>query len=151
VLAQITAYYGPDSAEVAAYKRDSVRMLALKQGISLSRARPFLLPAPNMKEIKFFHRYWRDIDLGDPANKVMVKPGATLIEGALAALKSGLITAYDPTPGTPENPTGDAFTTPLTYNQIMAQLADTAIIDQFDKDGNKTGSIQRQIPLPPIK
>jgi len=81
----------------------------------------------------------------------MVQPGATLIEATLAALKNGVITAYDPTPGTPENPTGDAFTTPISYAQVMSQLSDSATVDQFDKDGNKTGSIQKANNFTPDK
>ncbi|MBW4889109.1 gliding motility protein GldN [Mucilaginibacter sp. HMF5004] len=151
VVAQITAYYGPDSTELAAFKRDSIKSISLKQSINLSKARPFPLPASNIKEVKFYHRYWRDIDLNDPQNKIMIQPGATLIEATLAALKNGVITAYDPTPGTPTNPNGDSFSTPLTYQQIMSQLADTVLVDQFDKDGNKTGSIQKANNFTPDK
>ena len=142
-LAQIRAYYGPDSAELAAFKRDSVKTVALKAGLSLTKARPFPLPASNPKDIKFYHRYWRDIDLTNPQNKVLKQPKATLIEAALAAVKKGAVTAYDPTPGTPENPAGDAFCLPISYQQIMTKLTDTAIVDQFDADGNKIGSIQK--------
>jgi gliding motility associated protien GldN len=150
-VAQITAYYGPDSAELASFKKDSIKSIALKQGINLSKARPFPLPSSNLREIKFYHRYWRDIDLSDPQNKVMVQPGATLIEATLAALKDGLITAYDPTPGTPTNPNGDSFATPISYRQIMSQLSDTVLVDQFDKDGNKIGSIQKANNFTPDK
>lgn len=151
VLAQIVAYYGPDSAELQVYKKDSIRNVALNQPISLLKARPFPLPASNLGEIKFYHRYWRDIDLNDPQNKIFTQPGATLIEAILTALKDSLITAYDPTPGMPQNPTGDAFITRISYQQIMSQLADTSIIDQFDKDGNKIGSIQRANNFTPDK
>ncbi len=151
VCAQIRAYYGPDSAELAAFKKDSARVVALRAGISLEKARPYPLPEPNVKEIKFYHRYWRDIDLSNPQNKVMAQPGATLIEATLAALKKGVITAYDPTPGTPENPTGDAFTLPINYALVMSQLSDSATVDQFDKDGNKIGSIQKANNFTPDK
>lgn len=150
-VAQITAYYGPDSSELAVFKKDSLKSILLKQKLSLTKARPFPLPQSNTKEVKFYHRYWRDIDMNDPHNKVMAKPGASLIEATLAALKAGSITAYDPTPGTPTNPTGDSFSTPITYDQVMTQLSEVVLVDQFDKDGNKIGSVEKANNFSPDK
>lgn len=124
---------------------------SIKKSEYLVNARPYPLPDPNPKEIKFYHRYWRDIDLADAQNKILAKPGATLIEAIVKGIKDGKITAYDPMGGTPDSPAGDAFISTMTYNQLMAHLSDTATVDQFDKDGNKTGSIQKPNPFTPDK
>ena len=99
-IAQPKKQYRPISL-----KADSLK----KVNNAILEARPFPLPEPNLKEIKFYHRYWRDIDLRDKRNQVFIRPGATLIEALVKGLKDGKITAYDPMGGTPENPAGDAF------------------------------------------
>jgi gliding motility associated protien GldN len=152
VSAQNKNIFDPDSTLLAkpptkyALQADSI-----KKSESLLNARPYPLPDPNPKEIKFYHRYWRDIDLADTKNKILAKPGATLIEAIIKGIKDGKITAYDPMGGTPESPAGDAFISIMSYNQLMSHLSDTATVDQFDKDGNKTGSVQKPNPFTPDK
>jgi len=111
------------------------------KSVVMTKARPFPILEPDPKNIKFYHRYWRDIDLKDPKNQKFNTPGSTLIDALLQGMKDGKITPYDPTGGTPANPTGDAFTVPLTYNQLMGKLRDTATVDKFDpQTGAKIGS-----------
>jgi gliding motility associated protien GldN len=105
----------------------------------IAQARPFPLIEPDPNNIRIYHRYWRDIDLKDPKNAKFAIPGATLIEALLKAIKEGKIVAYDPL-STPSNPTGDAFVNPMTYNQLMGHMRDTAIVNKLDKDGNIIGS-----------
>lgn len=115
------------------------------------KARPFPIPDPNPNNIKFYHRYWRDIDLKDPRNQKFNTPGSTLIEALLKGVKDGIITPYDATGGIPENPGGDSFTVPITYDMLMGRMRDTALVDQLDKDGNKIGSIKKLNDFSPDK
>jgi len=115
------------------------------------KARPFPIPDPNPNNIKFYHRYWRDIDLKDPRNQKFNTPGSTLIEALLKGVKQGIVTSYDATGGIPENPGGDSFTVPITYDQLMGRMRDTALVDQLDKDGNKIGSIKKLNDFSPDK
>ncbi|OCX53688.1 hypothetical protein BEL04_05170 [Mucilaginibacter sp. PPCGB 2223] len=151
-LAQNKNIFDPDSSLLTKPQtKEAIQADSIKKSEYLLNARPYPLPEPNPKEIKFYHRYWRDIDLSDPKNKILAKPGGTLIEGIVKGIKDGKITAYDPMGGTPESPAGDAFITAMTYDQLMSHLSDTATVDQFDKDGNKTGSIQKPNPFTPDK
>ena len=149
VSAQNKNIFDPDSTltKVVTPSKESLLADSIKKSEYLLNARPYPLPDPNPKEIKFYHRYWRDIDLADNKNKILAKPGATLIEAIVKGIKDGKIIAYDPMGGTPENPAGDAFISVMTYNQLMSHLSDTATVDQFDKDGNKTGTIQKPNPF----
>lgn len=152
-LAQNKNIFDPDTSliKATAITKGSQQKDSIKKSQSQLSARPYPLPEPNSKEIKFYHRYWRDIDLADARNKILTKPGATLIEAIVKGVKDGKIIAYDPMGGTPESPAGDAFITAMTYNQLMSHLSDTATVDQFDKDGNKTGSVQKLNPFTPDK
>jgi gliding motility associated protien GldN len=117
----------------------------------ITKARPFPIFEPNPNNIKYYHQYKRDIDLKDPKNAKFNTPGSTLIEALLKGMKDGIITPYDATPGTKANPNGDAFTVPLTYNQLMSKLVDTAMVDKLDKDGNKIGSVKQLNDFSPDK
>ncbi|WP_448698024.1 gliding motility protein GldN [Mucilaginibacter sp. AW1-3] len=117
----------------------------------MTKARPFPIPDPNQNNIKYYHRYWRDIDLKDPRNQKFNTPGSTLIEALLKGIKEGKINAYDATGGIPENPGGDAFTVPMTYDGLMGRMRDTATIDKLDKDGNKIGSERKLNDFSPDK
>jgi gliding motility associated protien GldN len=111
------------------------------KSVVMTNARPFPILEPDPKNIKFYHRYWRDIDLKDPKNQKFNTPGSTLIDALLKGMQDGKIVPYDATPGNPLNPTGDEFTIPLTYNQLMGKLRDTATVDKFDpQTGAKIGS-----------
>ncbi len=151
-LGQNKNIFDPDSVLKKTLPKDSLTTSDTgKKANFLIQARPFPLPDPNPKEIRFYHRYWRDIDLQDKKNQVFSKPGATLIEAMLKGINEGKIIAYDPMGGTPENPAGDAFITPMSYKDLMSHLSDTAYVDQFDKDGNKTGTIAKPNPFTPDK
>jgi len=117
----------------------------------MTKARPFPIPDPNPNNIKYYHRYWRDIDLKDPRNQKFNTPGSTLIEALLKGIKDGRINAYDATGGIPENPGGDAFTVPMAYDGLMGRMRDTATIDKLDKDGNKIGSERKLNDFSPDK
>jgi len=117
----------------------------------MTKARPFPIPDPNPNNIKYYHRYWRDIDLKDPKNQKFNTPGSTLIEALLKGIKDGRVNAYDATGGIPENPGGDAFTVPMNYDLLMGRMRDTSNVETFDKDGNKTGSTRKLNDFTPDK
>jgi gliding motility associated protien GldN len=119
--------------------------------ISFTNARPLPLYEPNPTNIKFYHRYWRDIDLQDPLNKKFASYHADLINGLLDAIRKNQITAYNPAADPINNPTGDAFTVPIAYNELMAGLSDTALVNILDKDGNITGTKSVPNPFTPDK
>ena len=72
-------------------------------------------------------------------NQYMASPKQRLIDILLTAIDAGELTAYDPTP-TKDDPSGDTFSTPLAAGQARNKMADSAVVDKFDSDGNKTGS-----------
>ncbi|MDB5006452.1 MAG: gliding motility protein GldN [Mucilaginibacter sp.] len=98
-------------------------------------------PYPNLREsdVAFAKRIWREIDVRDKMNAYLASPKERLIDVLLDAIASGELTAYDPTPNK-EDPNGDSFSTPLTAEKAKSRLADSSVVDKFDKDGNKIGS-----------
>jgi len=121
------------------------------KSIVMTKARPFQIFEPSENNVKFYHRYKRDISFKDPRNAKFNTTGATLIEAILKGVKDGIITPYDATSIAKINPSGDAFTVPLTYSQFMGKLVDTALVDQLDKDGNKIGSVKQLNDFSPDK
>ncbi|OKS87976.1 hypothetical protein RG47T_3440 [Mucilaginibacter polytrichastri] len=99
-------------------------------------------PLPNLREadVMFAKRVWREVDTRDKMNKYMSSPKSALITILVDAIANGELTAYDPTP-TKEDPNGDTFSRPLTPGQAKNRLADSVVVDQFDKNtGDKIGS-----------
>jgi len=132
----------PDSLKKLATVADSDD--GYYKSIVMTKARPFPILEPDPNNIKFYHRYWRDIDLKDPRNQKFNTPGSTLIEALLKGVKDGLIIPYDPTGGTVTNPTGDEFTNPMNYAQLMGHLRDTVNVDKIDTaTGSKIGTIRK--------
>ncbi|MBE9585658.1 gliding motility protein GldN [Mucilaginibacter sp. JRF] len=100
-------------------------------------------PYPNLRQadVIFAKRVWREIDVREKMNQYLASPKSRLIDVLMAAIDAGELTAYDPTPNPAKgDPSGDAFSTPLTGGQAKARMADSAVVDQFDADGNKIGS-----------
>lgn len=128
-ISNIARAQAPDSTPVDGYyKYDAFK-----------GAKPVPLPKVNMNSVRFFKRVYRDIDLQDPKNGILIVPGESLIEVILEAVKEGKLTAYSAA-STKENPTGDAFTTPLTPEQAMSMLTDSVLVPSFDSMGNQTGA-----------
>jgi gliding motility associated protien GldN len=121
------------------------------KSIVMTKARPFQIFEPSANNIKYYHQYKRDISFKDARNAKFNTPGSTLIEAILQGVKDGLITPYDATPVAKINPNGDQFTMPLTYNQFMSRMVDTAMVDKIDKDGNKVGSEKKVNDFSPDK
>jgi hypothetical protein len=134
---------------------DSVFINALKNvkhpDIPLTNARTFALNEPSITNMKFFHRYWRDIDLVDAKNKRLATYHADLINGLLEAIRKKEIKAYNPAAISTENPTGDSFTSAIPYDQLMSGLSDSSIVNVLDKDGNIASSKMVANPFTPAK
>lgn len=100
-------------------------------------------PYPNLREsdVAFQKRVWREVDVREKMNQYLASPKQRLIDVIMDAIDKGELTAYDPTQNpTKADPGGDAFSTPLSGPQARQKMADSSIVDVFDKDGNKTGS-----------
>lgn len=102
-------------------------------------AKPYEYPDVNINSVKFYKRIWRDIDLDDTANYILATPGESLMALIVQGIDSGDITAFD-AKSTPDNPTGDGFTQPLTPKQAMSRLADSVLVPIFDENGNQIAS-----------
>ncbi|GGH20780.1 type IX secretion system ring protein PorN/GldN [Mucilaginibacter phyllosphaerae] len=99
-------------------------------------------PYANLREadVMFAKRVWREIDLREKMNQYLLSPKGRLIDVLMAAIDAGELTAYDPTGGSKDDPNGDSFSKRLTSGQARSRMADSSVVDKFDKDGNKIGS-----------
>ncbi len=98
-------------------------------------------PYPNLREsdVAFQKRVWREIDIREKPNAYLASPKQMLINVLLNAIDAGELTAYDAT-ATKDDPNGDTFSVPLGGGAARSKLADSSVVDKFDKDGNKIGS-----------
>jgi len=96
---------------------------------NLSDAVPFAYPKINTKNIRFYKRIWRDIDLKDEKNFIYATPGASLIEAIMAGIKEGKLTPY--------SPEDDGFKTRMTAREGEARFADSVLVPIFDDEGNQ--------------
>ncbi|MCR8558673.1 gliding motility protein GldN [Mucilaginibacter sp. BJC16-A38] len=99
-------------------------------------------PYANLREsdAAFVKRIWREIDIREKMNAYLASPKQRLIDILLTAIDAGELTAYDPT-NTTADPGGDSFLTPLAPGKARSRMADSSVVDQFDKNtGEKIGS-----------
>jgi gliding motility associated protien GldN len=99
-------------------------------------------PYPNLREsdVAYAKRVWREIDVRDKMNQYLSSPKRRLIDIFMDAIAAGELTAYDPNPSK-EDPNGDEFSKPLTPAQAKSKMADSVLVDKFDKNtGDKIGS-----------
>lgn len=99
------------------------------QANNLEDAVPFAYPKVNMKNIRFYKRVWRDIDLSNEENYIYAIPGASLIEAIMKGINEGKLTPY--------SPEDDSFKTKMTASQGVAQFADSVLVPIFDEEGNQ--------------
>ncbi|OOQ60573.1 gliding motility protein GldN [Mucilaginibacter pedocola] len=91
-------------------------------------------------DVIFAKRVWREIDVREKMNQYLASPKRRLMDVLLAAVEARDIIAYDPTPSK-DDPNGDGFTKRLTVEQALSRLADSTVVDIFDKKtGEKKGS-----------
>jgi gliding motility associated protien GldN len=91
-------------------------------------------------DVVFRKRVWREIDLREKVNAYLGSPKARLIDVLMDAIMAGELTAYDPTP-TKTDPNGDSeWALPLTPAKAMSRMADSAVVNTINANGEKTGS-----------
>jgi len=100
-------------------------------------------PYPSLREadVAYSKRVWREIDVREKMNQYLASPKQRLIDILMTAIANGELTAYDPTPDPKNDPDGDSFAHPLTPDQARSKMADSTVVDKFDKDGNKINSV----------
>lgn len=91
------------------------------------------------ENIGMVKRIWRDIDLTNGTNKIFSHPQSRLIDILKDAIEAGKIIAYSAA-STKENPTGDAFVTPLNASSAFKAFQDSVIVPVFDSEGNQIDS-----------
>lgn len=111
-------------------------------------AKPVPLPEVNKNNIKFYKRVYKDIDLSNPKNGFFAVQGESLIEVIMEGIEEGKITAYSPA-STKEDPTGDGFTTPITYREAMGTLTDSVLVPIFDEEGNQVDAVMKMNDFSP--
>lgn len=110
-----------------------------KTNITLSKPMPYA----NIREsdAAYVKRVWREIDVREKMNQFLASPKQRLIDIIMDAVAAGELTAYDATQDKDNDPDGDAFYKPLTPAQAKGQMADSVLVDKFDKNtGEKIGS-----------
>lgn len=96
----------------------------------------------NLRETdaSFSKRIWREIDLREKMNQYMASPKQRLIDVLMDGINNRDIVAYDPI-SSKDNPNGDTFSKRLTAAQARQRMADSSVVDVFDKKtGDKTAS-----------
>lgn len=102
------------------------------QANSMEDAVPFAYPEVNKKNIRFYKRVWRDIDLKDEKNGILAIPGNSLIEVVMKAIEKGKLSLY--------SPDDDSFKGRLSAQEGMARFADSVLVPIFDGEGNQIDS-----------
>ncbi|WP_428328483.1 gliding motility protein GldN [Mucilaginibacter sp.] len=99
-------------------------------------------PYPNLREsdVAFAKRIWREIDIREKMNQFLASPKQRLIDVLLNAIDAGELTAYEPTQ-TKDDPGGDGFAIPMAAGGARSRMADSSLVDKFDANGNKIGSV----------
>jgi len=100
-------------------------------------------PYPNLREsdVAYAKRVWREIDVREKMNQFLASPKLRLIDVLMNSIAAGELTAYDATTGSKDDPGGDGFVKPLTAAQAKSKMADSVLVDKFDKNtGDKIGS-----------
>lgn len=101
-----------------------------------NNAKAFNYPAVESRDVRFYKRVWRDIDINDPKNSLFNTPGATLAETVLEGLRKGKLTAYEPSATNSDS----TFAKRINIRNALSRFQDSTMVDQFDSNGNKTGS-----------
>ena len=99
------------------------------QANNLEDAVPFAYPEVNRKNIRFYKRVWRDIDLKNEDNYIYAIPGNSLMEVIMKAIEDGKLTPY--------SPEDDSFKERMSASEGIARFADSVLVPIFDDQGNQ--------------
>lgn len=99
---------------------------------NLEDAVPFAYPEINMKNIRFYKRVWRDIDLKDEKNALLATPGNSLMEIIMKSIETGKLSLY--------SPDDDSFKGRMSAGEGMARFTDSVLVPIFDDEGNQMDS-----------
>ncbi len=99
---------------------------------SMEDAIPFAYPEVNKKNIRFYKRVWRDIDLKDEKNYILAVPGNSLMEVIMKAIEKGKLSLY--------SPDDDSFKGRMSAQEGMSRFADSVLVPIFDGEGNQIDS-----------
>ncbi|WP_313264646.1 gliding motility protein GldN [Sphingobacterium sp.] len=99
---------------------------------NMEDAVPFAYPEINKKNIRFYKRVWRDIDLKDEKNYILAVPGNSLIEVVMKAIEKGKLSLY--------SPDDDSFKGRLSAQEGIARFTDSVLVPIFDAEGNQIDS-----------
>jgi gliding motility associated protien GldN len=134
---QLTASTTPVTAVKDSLPADSLPpMDGYYKNDMYNNAKAFGYPAVSSRDVRFFKRVWRDVDVNDPKNSLLNTPGATLAEIVLEGLRTGKLTAYDPSPTNNDS----TFAKRINVIGALSRFQDSTMVDQFDSNGNKIGS-----------
>lgn len=102
------------------------------QANNMEDAVPFAYPEVNKKNIRFYKRVWRDIDLKDEKNYILAVPGNSLMEVIMKAIEKGKLSLY--------SPDDDSFKGRMSAQEGMSRFADSVLVPIFDGEGNQIDS-----------
>jgi gliding motility associated protien GldN len=102
------------------------------QANNLEEAVPFAYAEVNMKNIRFYKRVWRDIDLKDEKNALLATPGNSLMEIIMKSIETGKLSLY--------SPDDDSFKGRMSAKDGVARFTDSVLVPIFDDEGNQIDS-----------
>ncbi|PYF68426.1 type IX secretion system ring subunit PorN/GldN [Pedobacter nutrimenti] len=118
-----------------------------KDGYFLSKDFKNAKPTPytelKSSDVGSVRRIWRDIDLTKPENKFFQSSQSRLIDILLDGVMQEKLVAYSATT-TKDNPSGDAFITPLSIKDALAKFSDSVSVPVYDDNGNEVKRVMKQ-------
>lgn len=107
---------------------------------NLKGAEPTPYPEIRASDIMSVKRVWRDIDTDEDVNKLFVSPQSKLIDIIVDGIQNGSLTPYNSS-HTKINPSGDAFTEPMSSKEALAEfISDSIMVPVFDSSGVQISS-----------
>lgn len=98
--------------------------------IDLSDNKPIPFPKIDNRNIRFYKRIYKDIDLKDTTNYILAIPEYSMMEAIMSALQEGKLTPYE----------DDAFKNKLSAREGESKFADSVLVPIFDDEGNQIDS-----------
>jgi gliding motility associated protien GldN len=104
-----------------------------------NNAKAFSYPTISSRDVRFYKRVWRDIDVNDPKNSLFNAPGSqTLGEIIVEGIRTGKLTAYMPSI---YNANDSTFAKRLSIPAAMRLLQGAEVaVKQFNEKGEEIGT-----------